>query len=121
MSFDEAKKANPNVKPEDVTAAYDRYPEAGLPHMHVMGKDIDEGGHVLGFKGFKGKVGIMPFNREAMWITYQRPDGSKGLRPAFSEAEQGDVVEAAEKHRLPEFTESRTDENAPIIEDPSLS
>jgi hypothetical protein len=74
---------------------------------------FDEGGHVIGFKGFHGQINIMPFNRAAHMITVARLDGSNGLRPAFSAAEQ-DRVEAAIAHgSLAAYIESRVGENAP--------
>jgi hypothetical protein len=117
MSFNKASEAYDNFDPEHVTAPYDGYIETSLAHTHVVGRDIhthtfDEGGHVIGFKGFHGQINIMPFNRAAHMITVARLDGSNGLRPAFSAAEQ-DRVEAAIAHgSLAAYIESRVGENA---------
>jgi hypothetical protein len=119
MSFNNASKLYSDIDPEGVTAPYDGYIETSLAHTHVIGKNRDtqrpdEGGHVISFTDFKGHIEIMPFNRSAHLITFARSDGSKGLRPAFSAAEQGWVESALSLNTLTDFIESRGDENAPI-------
>jgi len=107
-----------------VTAAADGYIEDSLLHTHLVGRfaesaesEIDEGGHVLDFKGFRGMIWLASVPRTKHMITFARAADTPGLRPAFSVLEQGDVaplLATGHTSGIRHLIEGRDGENQPL-------